>query len=81
MVKEQDIPLETAITTLTRNPARVYGISEKKGTLEADKDADVVLLDGEYKVDTVIARGKKLVEGGCPVVRGMLEEHLLEALK
>jgi beta-aspartyl-dipeptidase (metallo-type) len=81
MVREEKIPLPTALATLTTNPARIYRLDAKKGSLAAGKDADVVLLDEDFHVDTVIARGKTLVRGGRPVVRGRLEEPLLEMLK
>ena len=41
-----DIPPERAIQWLTSNPARSIGLSERTGTLEAGKMADVVLWNG-----------------------------------
>jgi imidazolonepropionase-like amidohydrolase len=55
-----------ALQAITINPARHIGIEDRVGSLEAGKDADVVLTDGDPMVsDTVvryvIADGKVLV--------------------
>jgi N-acetylglucosamine-6-phosphate deacetylase len=39
------------------NPARVAGVSEQKGTLEAGKDADIIILDENYRVTHCSVRG------------------------
>ncbi|MGQ0741651.1 MAG: amidohydrolase family protein [Alphaproteobacteria bacterium] len=36
-----------ALAAITRNPAEIWGIADVYGTLEAGKDADVVLWDGD----------------------------------
>ncbi len=51
------IPLADAVRMATWNPARVLGIEERKGTLAAGADADLVLLDAELKVARVMVRG------------------------
>ena len=43
-------------------PARIMGVSDRKGTLQRGKDADIVLLDRDLNVRAVWAMGK-LVEG------------------
>jgi N-acetylglucosamine-6-phosphate deacetylase len=50
--------LHTAIQTVTKNPARLLGIDNKKGSVEAGKDADLVILDNDYSVWVTIAGGK-----------------------
>jgi len=49
--------LESAIKTVTENPARLLGIEDKKGKIEAGKDADLVLLNKDYSVHTTIVDG------------------------
>ena len=71
---ELGVPLETAIRVCGENPARANGLWPRKGTLRPDSDADLVLLDGENQVDTVIARGRVMVRGGQPLVKGTFEE-------
>ena len=81
MVNDERITLSDALTTLTANPARLYGLDNSKGCLEAGKDADIMLLDSALNVDTVMAKGRVLVSAGRPVVRGRLEEAYYLMLK
>lgn len=53
-----DCGLDVAIRTVTENPARVLGIEDRKGSIAAGKDADLVLLDGDLLVQTTIVGGK-----------------------
>lgn len=72
-VLEDGVPLETAIKVITSNPAKILKLTGK-GSLEEGKDADVVLVDKEtLKIDTVLARGKVMVENGKVVVKGTFE--------
>lgn len=50
-------PVEDMLPLLTQNPARALRIDERKGTLEAGKDADIVLLDDALRVCATIAGG------------------------
>ena len=45
----------------------------RKGTVQAGSDADLVLLREDLTIDTVIARGRKLMEGQRVLVKGMYE--------
>jgi N-acetylglucosamine-6-phosphate deacetylase len=40
------------------NPAKQFGIYERKGSLEIGKDADIVLLDDELVLQATYCRGK-----------------------
>ncbi|MDT8304013.1 MAG: N-acetylglucosamine-6-phosphate deacetylase [Sedimentisphaerales bacterium] len=51
-------PFETAIKTVTQKTAELLGIEDKKGSIAPGKDADLVLLDRNYKVQTTIVAGK-----------------------
>jgi beta-aspartyl-dipeptidase (metallo-type) len=55
-VKEENIPLEVALKVLTSNPANVLKLKQK-GRIEVGKDADVLLLDNNLDISTVIAMG------------------------
>lgn len=50
--------LETAIRMTTQNPARLLGIENKKGSIAVGKDADLILLDDNFSVNTTIVAGK-----------------------
>ena len=56
---------EAALRAITVNPARIYGVDDVVGTLEAGKDADVVVWSGDPLevttfADHVIIRGKQI---------------------
>ena len=53
-------PLEELLPALTENPARLIGVFDRKGSIADGKDGDLVLLDGENRVDTVFVRGRQL---------------------
>ena len=73
-VQKEGIPLEIAVKAITVNPARMLKLS-RKGKLEANYDADLCLVDADtLEIDTVIAKGKVMVEGKKPVVFGTFEK-------
>ena len=62
------LPQEAALAAITRDAAQILGIEDRVGSLEAGKDADLVLFDGdplEYTshVCTVIVDGRVANEG------------------
>lgn len=57
-VKHTAAPLETVLTMVSEAPARAVGIFDRKGSLEAGKDADVVILDRDLTVRQVLIAGK-----------------------
>ncbi len=60
-VLQQGIPLETAIQVITSTPAR-YLQMERKGAIRVGADADLVLLDQDLSIHTVLAKGVHLVK-------------------
>ncbi len=59
---------------VTKIPARRVGLAHRKGGLFVGADADLLFLDPDLAVDTVIARGRVMVLGGRTVVKGTFEE-------
>ncbi len=57
---EKKIGLEDALRPFTVNPALRLGL-ESKGRIEVNMDADILVFDGAMELETVIARGRKLV--------------------
>lgn len=53
-----DCPLDTAIRTVTENPAALLGLQDKKGTITEGKDADLLLLDDDLSIYTTIVGGR-----------------------
>jgi N-acetylglucosamine-6-phosphate deacetylase len=52
-----DVKLADALAMLTANPARLLGLSGRKGTITPGADADLVLLDAKLNVARVMTRG------------------------
>lgn len=50
--------LETAINTITKNPAKLLGIDDRKGAIEIGKDADLVLLDEDFSIFMTLVAGE-----------------------
>ena len=67
------IPLEDILPCITKNVAEALLLYPRKGTVQAGSDADLVLLREDLTIDTVIARGRKLMEGQRVLVKGMYE--------
>ena len=59
-VQDMGVPLHSAITAATVNPAKALGIFESRGSLDPGKVADCVLLDNRTQVTQVILRGNLL---------------------
>ncbi|MFK7962269.1 MAG: amidohydrolase family protein [Phycisphaerales bacterium] len=47
MMVRYGLPRDAAIRALTVNPATVLGIADRVGTIEVNKDADLIFLDGD----------------------------------
>lgn len=62
MVKKAGIPLADAVRMASETPARIMGISDRKGSLQKGKDADVVILDKDINVRCVISKGNVIPE-------------------
>ena len=52
------IPLWECVNCASLNPAEVIGVSDKKGSLDIGKDADIVILDNEFNVIKTIKKGE-----------------------
>ena len=50
LVDEAMVPFNYAINACTINPARCLGIDDRKGAIKVGLDADLVVLDTDYKV-------------------------------
>jgi N-acetylglucosamine-6-phosphate deacetylase len=60
-VRVMGIPLHTAVKCASVNPAKAIGVFEKRGSIDAGKFADIVLLDEELNIKQVILNGKELI--------------------
>jgi imidazolonepropionase-like amidohydrolase len=62
LVKASGLPRTAALKAMTINPARTFGASERLGTLEAGKTANLVIMTGDFldekaKVQTTVVEG------------------------
>lgn len=57
-VVKMGIPLGEAVRSASTNPARAIGIEHDYGTLEPGKLANILLLDDDLNLNTVILRGQ-----------------------
>ena len=57
LVEEAMVPFNYAINSLTINPATCIGVNDRKGSLQVGKDADIVVLNGDYSVEQTYCMG------------------------
>ncbi|MGW1586851.1 N-acetylglucosamine-6-phosphate deacetylase [Streptomyces sp. NPDC002386] len=60
------LPVRDAVTALSVNPARLLGLSDRIGSLEPGKDADLVLLDADFDLKGVLRQGEWVVAPQLP---------------
>ena len=72
LVSEENVPLSTALETVTSSPADVLHL-RRKGRIAPGADADLVVLGPDLNVDRVYAKGQLMVKEGSPVVWGPFE--------
>jgi beta-aspartyl-dipeptidase (metallo-type) len=69
---ERGLAFEAVLPTVTSNPAKLLRL-KRKGNLAAGNDADVLVLDANGAVHTLLVRGEIHVRDGAPVLRGTFE--------
>ncbi len=62
LVVDFNVPMETAIQLITSNVARALELYPEKGTVRPGSHADMVLLDENLHIDTVMAMGKLMMK-------------------
>ena len=66
--------LEEILKLVTLNPAKRVGIDRYKGILEEGKDGDLLILNKNLEIETVIAKGQIMIDQGEVLVKGTFEE-------
>jgi len=59
--RHSGLPIWRAANLASLNPARSIGVDDRKGALEAGRDADVVIADGDFNVRQTYVRGRRVV--------------------
>lgn len=57
-MKQVNGSMTELLPSVTMNQAKYLGIDNRKGSLEVKKDADIVLMDREYKIMKTIVKGE-----------------------
>lgn len=58
LVNTNTLSLENALTLVTSNVARILAIESKKGKIDIGFDADMIVYDENFEIDSVIAKGE-----------------------
>ncbi|MFF2329206.1 MULTISPECIES: N-acetylglucosamine-6-phosphate deacetylase [unclassified Streptomyces] len=56
------IPVPDVVQSISANPARLLGVYDRVGSLDAGKDADLVVLDADFALKGVMRKGEWIVE-------------------
>lgn len=59
-VQKANIPLEDASRMASETPAKIMGVSDRKGSLEDGKDADIIMFDENLNLTYVMQMGKEV---------------------
>lgn len=59
-----NIPLPEAVRMCSLTPARVIGVDDRKGSLEAGKDADITIFNSDFSVWGVLIGGRWIHQEG-----------------
>ena len=73
LVQEYQLPLEEALCFATFNTARSLELFPKKGCIHVGSDADLLLLEEDLSLHTVIAGGKRMMENHVLLQTGTYE--------
>jgi beta-aspartyl-dipeptidase (metallo-type) len=69
IVRDGILDLPEAAALFTTNPASFYGL-DRKGRVAPGADADLMLLDQDFRPIHVLARGRRAVADGSVILRG-----------
>ncbi len=73
MVQQEKIALSDAIQVLSTNVAQALKLYPQKGCIAAGSDADFLLIDQEFTLTDVWAKGQHMVENTQAIVKGTFE--------
>ncbi|MFQ6116154.1 MAG: beta-aspartyl-peptidase, partial [bacterium] len=68
-IKSKNIPMQNALKVITSNPAKNLKL-HNKGSIQIGRDADLVLLDKDLEIDTVIAKAQIMIRNKGILVKG-----------
>ena len=71
MMRDVGAPLYEAVRMASLNPAELLGVEDRKGSIEAGKDADLVVMDEDLEVAMVIQGGEVVYDADGLVGEGV----------
>lgn len=80
LVVKENVDLSEAVKTVPSNVARTLQL-QNKGSLQQNKDSDLVVFDDNFDIIHVTAKGKLLIENKRPVVLGTFEKAMQQVFK
>ncbi len=57
-INQMGLSMVDALRMATQTPAEIIGVSDRKGSLEKGKDADIIIMDKDINIDKTIIRGE-----------------------
>ena len=73
MVLNLGFDLEKALKFFTTNVSKSLGLYPQKGTIMEKSDADLIIIDDNFEIETVIAKGNLMMEEGKLIKKGTYE--------
>ena len=71
-VQKEGLPLEDALKVVTSNVADILKLN-RKGRIQKGRDADLVLIDGDFRIIHMLANGSPMVRDGKMLKKGSYE--------
>lgn len=76
LVEKLKLPMETVLLFSSLNPAVLHGIDDRKGSIEINKDGDIVIIDDDYQVvDTYVNGSCVYHKGSCMELNPRFDEE------
>lgn len=73
LLLEEGYEMQKALPFFTSNVAKALHLYPQKGTIKENSDGDLLILDENFRLHSVIAKGKLLLHQGEILVRGTYE--------
>ena len=74
MAKEENMDFEELLALGTKNPAMALELYPKKGAVKEESDADILIMNEDLSLDTVIAMGVPMMRDGKILKKGTYEK-------
>jgi beta-aspartyl-dipeptidase (metallo-type) len=74
LLVKSGLSIPDSLKIVTANPAKRAGLFASKGSLDAGKDADLLILDQDLNIESVLAKGRLMVGKKQVIVKGAFEE-------